>query len=196
MSTNHTTNYQLSQWEPEDKVLRTDFNADNAKIDTALAFLDVAAVNLAHQASYTALQNYVANHQIKQGRAMLCGDFTNPSMYTITGDAVIANGALTLTEAGKTATATTGRLALAGPRWHKAMLWVHHNVADVTASINGRAMTLKSADFTCSPVKKETVSELFFVLDSPEGESYGQVSLHLSCTRNPVTVYDWFAFFF
>ena len=36
MATNHTINYQLNQWEPTDQVLRTDFNADNAKIDAAL----------------------------------------------------------------------------------------------------------------------------------------------------------------
>ncbi len=36
MATNYTTNYQLNQWEPTDQVLRTDFNADNAKIDAAL----------------------------------------------------------------------------------------------------------------------------------------------------------------
>ena len=34
---NKTQNYQLNQWEAEDRVLRTDFNADNAKIDEALA---------------------------------------------------------------------------------------------------------------------------------------------------------------
>lgn len=33
---NHTSNYQLNQWEPTDQVLRADFNADNAKIDEAL----------------------------------------------------------------------------------------------------------------------------------------------------------------
>ena len=37
MSTNHTANYDLCQWEATDQVLRTDFNADNAKIDAALA---------------------------------------------------------------------------------------------------------------------------------------------------------------
>ena len=31
-----TTNYQLSQWAAEDRILRTDFNSDNAKIDAAL----------------------------------------------------------------------------------------------------------------------------------------------------------------
>ena len=36
MPTNHTPNYSLSQWEPNDQVRRTDFNADNAKIDAAL----------------------------------------------------------------------------------------------------------------------------------------------------------------
>ncbi len=36
MPTNHTEHYSLSQWEAEDKVLRTDFNEDNAKIDRAL----------------------------------------------------------------------------------------------------------------------------------------------------------------
>ena len=39
MATNQTANYQLNQWEPTDQVLRTDFNADNAKLDTALAGL-------------------------------------------------------------------------------------------------------------------------------------------------------------
>lgn len=33
---NTTKNYQLNQWEPGDNFLRTDFNADNAKIDAAL----------------------------------------------------------------------------------------------------------------------------------------------------------------
>ena len=36
MASNYTTNYQLNQWEAGDQVLRTDFNADNSKIDAAL----------------------------------------------------------------------------------------------------------------------------------------------------------------
>ena len=31
-----TTNYQLCQWDGDDRILRTDFNEDNAKIDAAL----------------------------------------------------------------------------------------------------------------------------------------------------------------
>ena len=36
MSTNHTEHFNLCQWEANDKVLRSDFNADNQKIDAAL----------------------------------------------------------------------------------------------------------------------------------------------------------------
>lgn len=36
-STNHTPNLNLNQWEPNDPVIRQDFNADNAKIDAAVA---------------------------------------------------------------------------------------------------------------------------------------------------------------
>ena len=34
---NQTNNYQLCQWDDEDRILRADFNADNAKIDAAIA---------------------------------------------------------------------------------------------------------------------------------------------------------------
>lgn len=36
MASNYTSNYGLCQWDPEDKVVRTDFNADNARIDAAI----------------------------------------------------------------------------------------------------------------------------------------------------------------
>ena len=44
MASNYTTNYQLNQWEPTPQVPRTDFHADNAKIDAALAVLGHAQV--------------------------------------------------------------------------------------------------------------------------------------------------------
>ena len=37
MASNYTEYYDLCQWEATDQVQRTDFNADNAKIDAALA---------------------------------------------------------------------------------------------------------------------------------------------------------------
>ena len=53
MSTKHTPNYQLNQWERTDKVIMEDFNADNAKIDAALA-------KKAEQSALAALQTVVA----------------------------------------------------------------------------------------------------------------------------------------
>ena len=61
---NQTENYQLSLWDPEDRIQRTDFNSDNANIEAALTGLSttVAAHTAAiaqmgscqfHTASYT-----------------------------------------------------------------------------------------------------------------------------------------------
>ena len=47
MATYHTANYDLCQWEPTDQVQRTDFNADNAKIDAALSALESGKVSTA-----------------------------------------------------------------------------------------------------------------------------------------------------
>ena len=47
MATYHTANYELCQWEPTDQVQRTDFNADNAKIDAALSALESGKVSTA-----------------------------------------------------------------------------------------------------------------------------------------------------
>ena len=49
MATNHTEHYALNQWLAADQVQRTDFNADNAKIDAALSALESGKV-----ASYVA----------------------------------------------------------------------------------------------------------------------------------------------
>jgi len=42
----HTPNYNLSQWEKPDRILMDDFNADNAKLDAALAAHDDALAKL------------------------------------------------------------------------------------------------------------------------------------------------------
>jgi len=57
MPSNYTPNYRLSQWEADDRVVRTDFNADNLAIDTALGALAEQAKRLeraAERANYNA----------------------------------------------------------------------------------------------------------------------------------------------
>ena len=68
---NATPNYNLNQWDASDRVLRTDFNADNAKIDAAVKGVDsrvdslnssVGAINtaLGTKATTTALNSAVS----------------------------------------------------------------------------------------------------------------------------------------
>ena len=46
MASSYTSNYNLCQWAADDKVLRTEFNADNAKIDAAIKAVDQRANSL------------------------------------------------------------------------------------------------------------------------------------------------------
>lgn len=54
----HTEYYQLSQWEADDRIQMEDFNADNAKIDAALA----ASLKIA-TGSYTGTGTYGINNK-------------------------------------------------------------------------------------------------------------------------------------
>ena len=73
MSTNHTTNYQLSQWVKSDKELMDDFNADNAKIDAALkAETDAraaAVAGLTRQVQAVPISRFVSGSYTGDGQA-------------------------------------------------------------------------------------------------------------------------------
>ena len=56
-STNHTEHLNLNQWVGTDPVLMADFNADNAKIDAAIAALPRCATG-----SYTGTDTYGSEH--------------------------------------------------------------------------------------------------------------------------------------
>ena len=59
MPTNHTPNYQLSQWERSDKIQMEDFNDDNAKIDGALKTLATQVAGKAAQSVVNTLSSKV-----------------------------------------------------------------------------------------------------------------------------------------
>lgn len=62
-----TSNYQLSQWDAEDRILREDFNGDNSKLDEALKSQAeaLAAETAAREAGDAALAEQVGLHTIK-----------------------------------------------------------------------------------------------------------------------------------
>lgn len=78
MATNHTSNYQLNQWAATDQVLRTDFNADNAKVDSALKGLSTSIEQHSTQFS-----------QISQQMAALGNCLLYQTSYTGTGSGTV-----------------------------------------------------------------------------------------------------------
>ena len=53
MNLNQTQNYQLSQWESTDRILMSDFNSDNAKLDAALSTLAQTRNCRVYQTTYS-----------------------------------------------------------------------------------------------------------------------------------------------
>lgn len=75
MPSNQTPNYALNQWERDDRILMEDFNADNAKIDAALAALESGK---AEAASLAALRAVVAG---KGSCQVVTGQYTGYGQY-------------------------------------------------------------------------------------------------------------------
>lgn len=61
MASNHTEHFSLNQWLPDDQVKRTDFNEDNAKIDSALKDLAAEVAKKATTAALEALSKKLAS---------------------------------------------------------------------------------------------------------------------------------------
>lgn len=66
MATNHTTNYALNLWEPQDDFLREEFNENAQKIDAALTAHDTALAKRGNcriiTGSYVGNGEYGKNH--------------------------------------------------------------------------------------------------------------------------------------
>lgn len=76
MASNYTGHYQLNQWEAGDKVLRTDFNEDNLKIDGALAEGAAALELVKASALKIAAGSYIGDGRYGRG-APLTLDFSS-----------------------------------------------------------------------------------------------------------------------
>lgn len=105
---NRTENFQLCQWEPEDRILRSDFVADNAKLDTALtahrdALAGLAVSDAGKQEKVTAsgvLAGDGAGHVDAAGAAEL---YTLMSSLAAVTDPVDADKLLLADVSGETA---------------------------------------------------------------------------------------------
>ena len=107
MASNYTEHYDLCQWEATDQVQRTDFNADNAKIDAALNTLAGQVVEKADGDDLAALSETVAEVSAGMGNCdMELLTYTGggggspkmitfsqvPDMYLVAGDLAFIMG--------------------------------------------------------------------------------------------------------
>ena len=94
MASNYTRNYNLCQWEASDKVLRTEFNADNAKIDAAIKAVDTRVDGKASVSSLNSLRTLLDSKADKTALDSLKSTVTsqagtlaqkgNCAVYTVT----------------------------------------------------------------------------------------------------------------
>lgn len=107
MASNYTEHYDLCQWEATDQVQRTDFNADNAKIDAALDALAGQVAEKADGDDLAALSETVAEVSAGMGNCdMELLTYTGggggspkmitfsqvPDMYLVAGDLAFIMG--------------------------------------------------------------------------------------------------------
>lgn len=99
---NYTANYGLHQWEPEDNFLRTDFNADFAKMDTALGRLERGLEQNSYHIYNLILQNYYENKYTGYKKALLFDGFlTKQHIATSDPELMIGGGAARLYRAAE-----------------------------------------------------------------------------------------------
>ena len=89
MASNYTSSYNLNQWSASDRVLRTEFNADNAKIDAALAGKASASSVSGLQNALNSLQTTVGQHTAALSGKGNCQLYV--ASYTGTGRSEAAN---------------------------------------------------------------------------------------------------------
>ena len=88
MSSQKTEHYELNQWLATDQVLRTDFNADNAKIDAALNTLAGQVSGKADGEAFQALSGTVAGHTAAIAQLGNC----EIDLFTYTGNGQYGSG--------------------------------------------------------------------------------------------------------
>ena len=202
MATNYTTNYDLCQWEPTDPVIRTDFNADNAKIEAALTALDEAkqtyskaALDLAFYAGFLATARAISKQKYLPQHSLICDAFFSSDGAALTGSVSRQNDTLVISGSGKTGTYSTGQLTLRRSNWTQARMWLHSSGGSITAKLNGTPMEETSGSSSASVSGAFCIEREYAWTGT--GNKYVQVELTLnSGSSSSMTVYDFFVYFY
>ena len=195
---NATTNYQLSQWGASDRVLRTDFNADNAKIDAALSGLSDQAAPVPDLAFYVGQLMLKLYHETKRypsQRSIELENFEHDYFSNITtGNVKVENSVLKLIGAGNTGTFSNKPVSINKFKWKHVRLFLHANGGRVTPTIDGDPMTLVSQSRSRTVLNVEAWEYEYIWSGTPA--SLARIILELDCgTDSSMEVYDYAAFF-
>ena len=125
-----TSKYGLSQWDAEDRILREDFNADNAKIEAAL------------EAQAAAIANS-GNCRIVQGSYVGKGTNGPNNAITLTFNGkpmvLFVSGLLSMTALRGAAYGTTNSGAITITTWREnSVSWYSDQAADIQMNSSGK----------------------------------------------------------
>lgn len=146
MASNYTSNYGLCQWEATDKVVHTEFNEDNAKLEATLHELAIpvgAYKRMAYQI-YCMHMNDYASSGIRgyRGGLFLEAFQDDRTIQSMTDGVTVQDGALVLTGTGKTGTMTTVNVSIYHSGWTKILAWVKYSLGGIyDIAVNGVSMT-------------------------------------------------------
>lgn len=202
MASNYTENYGLCQWEATDKVVHTEFNDDNAKVEAALASLEErvselyrVVPNLAFYIGQLGILDVMDRKRYLNQLSMIYEAFQHPQDLSCTGGVKVQDGVLVLSGRDAVGTMKNQNLSLYENDWTVARMWLHHDTGTVTPYLNGNAMTqvrgfrgsaMGGADCWCRE----------YVGHSPKTGS-AQISLELTCDDvDFMSVYDYCVLFF
>ena len=200
MATNQTTNYQLNQWQPTDPVQRTDFNADNATVEAALtdletrvAILDRVVPDLAYYIGELGVLDVMHRDYYLSQWSMTYDAFQFPEDITVTGQAVVENGVLTVNGSG---TASTYSIRVGRENWTQARLWLRFSGNGTTVPyLNENQMEYVSSYRTRNTAGESCMERSYFW--DGTGDHGVQVKLDVSSDgEEPVVVYDFRLFLF
>lgn len=131
-----TENYQLNQWDKTDRIQMEDFNADNAKIDAALANIPKIAVG-----TYTGTGTYGSD-----GENTLTFDF-EPTLVVISRNIAETSAAGTLLIRGQTKNAGTGYVYQSNSALSLTVSWSGNTVSWYSASTAARQLNSEDATY-------------------------------------------------
>lgn len=214
---NQTSRYKLNQWDPEDRILREDFNADNAKLETALGNFNASLKTHANQLQgVPALGRNLYNLFLRQKNAgqdvswmegLFYDDFSDQSKIASMGTGMSWSSS----EKCVHFTPVNGELdaslvtAVFQPKipYTCAYAWVRFSICrwlDLEYRKEGeenwtQLEYLRNDPFWSANVKGEKAAELIYYLPAPVGQSKFQLRFTIHATNSPshwpIKLYDY-----